>query len=106
MNPPVYLPLIGYREFPPDEMRTRASAFYEDIRRRRTVRDFSDRPVPKAVIEDCIRAAGTAPSGANMQPWTFVAVSDPAVKTRIRAAAEEEEREFYAHRAPQEWLDA
>ena len=106
MSPPVYEPLTGYREYEPDEMRRRASDFYEDVRRRRTVRDFSDRAVPKSVIEDCIQAAGTAPSGANMQPWTFAVVSDPAVKAKIRVAAEEEEREFYASRAPQEWLDA
>ena len=106
MSTPVYLPLVDYREYPPDEMRKRASDYYEDVRRRRTVRDFSDRPVPRAVVEDCIRAAGTAPSGANTQPWTFVVVSDPAIKARIRVAAEEEEREFYARRAPQEWLDA
>ena len=106
MSTPVYLPLVDYREYPPDEMRKRASDYYEDVRRRRTVRDFSDRLVPKAVIEDCIRAAGTAPSGANMQPWTFVVVTDPAIKARIRVTAEEEEREFYARRAPQEWLDA
>jgi nitroreductase len=74
--------------------------------RRRTVREFSDRPVPRDVVEWCLRAAGTSPSGANLQPWHFVAVSDAAVKRRIRLAAEEEEREFYEHRAPQEWLDA
>src|SRR3990172_1193665 len=84
----------------------RAREFYEDIRRRRTVRQFSDRPVPREVIEDCIRAAGTAPNGANMQPWHFVVVSDPELKRKIRAGAEEEEREFYHGKAPQEWLDA
>ncbi len=73
---------------------------------RRTVRDFSDRTVPREVIENCLRAAGTAPNGANLQPWHFVAVSDPARKQEIRAAAEEEEREFYEHRAPAEWLEA
>jgi nitroreductase len=73
--------------------------------RRRTVRDFSARPVPRALIEDCLRAAGTAPSGANQQPWHFVAVADPAAKSRIREAAEAEEREFYGHRAPPEWLE-
>lgn len=84
----------------------RAAAFYADIRRRRTVRDFSSRPVPREVVENCLRAAGTAPSGANMQPWHFVVVSDPAVKARIRAGAEEEERAFYHGRAPDEWLEA
>jgi nitroreductase len=76
------------------------------MRRRRTVREFSDRPVPRSVIEACLRTAGTAPSGANQQPWHFVAVSDPAVKSHIRQAAEAEEREFYERRASQEWLDA
>jgi nitroreductase len=87
-------------------MRKRAADFFQDIQRRRTVRDYADRPVPRAIIEDCLRAAGAAPSGANMQPWQFVVVSDPAVKRRIREAAEEEERTFYEERAPQEWLDA
>ena len=73
---------------------------------RRTVREFSDQPVPRAVIEGCIRAAGAAPSGANQQPWRFVAVSNPDLKRRIREAAEAEEREFYARRAPDEWLNA
>src|SRR5262249_55501488 len=106
VTPPKFIPLTGYREYPPEEMNQRACDFYTDLQRRRTVRHFSDRPVPRAVIENCLRAAGTAPSGANMQPWHFVVLSDPAVKRRIRAAAEVEEREFYTHRAPQEWLDA
>jgi iodotyrosine deiodinase len=76
------------------------------MQRRRTFRDFSDRPVPREVIEHCIRAAGTAPSGANLQPWQFVAVSDPMVKHEIRVAAEKAEKEFYAHRAPKAWLEA
>jgi nitroreductase len=84
----------------------RASDFYAELRRRHSVRQFSDRPVPRSVIEDCLRAAGTAPSGANMQPWTFVAVSDPAVKRRIREGAEEQERALYEHRASEEWLEA
>jgi iodotyrosine deiodinase len=74
--------------------------------RRRTVREFSDRPVERAVIENCLLAAATAPNGANLQPWHFVVVSDPAIKRRIREAAEVEERDFYSRRAPQEWLDA
>jgi nitroreductase len=101
-----FLPLESYREYPVEEMTRRAKTFYEELRRRRTVREFSDRPVPRAIIEDCIRAAGTAPNGANMQPWHFVAVSDSELKRKIRTAAEEEEREFYSKRAPQEWLDA
>jgi nitroreductase len=88
------------------ELVERAHAFYDSVNRRRTVREFSDRAVPRDVIEWCLRAAGTAPSGANLQPWRFVAVSDPAIKHRIRMAAEEEEREFYERRAPKEWLDA
>jgi nitroreductase len=100
-----FLPLAGYREYPPAEMAARAREFADDMSRRRTVRDFSARPVPRALIEDCLRAAGTAPSGANQQPWHFVAVADPAAKSRIREAAEAEEREFYGHRAPPEWLE-
>jgi iodotyrosine deiodinase len=84
----------------------RAREFYEVVQRRRTIRDFSDRPVPREAIEYCIHAAGTAPSGANLQPWHFVAVSDPVIKREIRAAAEIEEKEFYEHRAPKAWLEA
>lgn len=89
-----------------DELLDRARQFYEMMQRRRTIRDFSDRPVPRGVIEHCIRAAGTAPNGANLQPWHFVAVSDPAVKQQIRSAAEAEEKEFYEQRAPAAWLEA
>jgi nitroreductase len=85
-------------------MRQRASGFYADLSRRRSVREFSPRPVPRRVIEDCLRAAGTAPSGANMQPWHFCVVGDPALKRRIREAAEEAERDFYTERASKEWL--
>jgi nitroreductase len=102
---PKLIPLPGYVEYPPEEMLARASDFADEMQRRRTVRDFSDRPVPRALIEGCLRAAGSAPSGANQQPWHFVAISDPELKQRIRAAAEVEEREFYAHRAPPEWLE-
>ncbi len=103
-KPPI--PLPDYREYPAPEMRLRARDLYEDLRRRRTVRDFSDRPLPQGVIEECLRAAATAPSGANMQPWHFVVVTEPEVKRRIRAAAEAEERAFYGGRAPDEWLEA
>ena len=85
---------------------TRARNFADQMHQRRTVREFADTPVPRAVIEQCLRAAGSAPSGANQQPWRFVAVSEPTLKKRIREAAEAEEREFYQHRAPDEWLDA
>ena len=104
--PPRMTPLATWREYPEAEMVQRAESFHEELSRRRTVRMFSDRPVPRAVIEACLRAAGTAPSGANLQPWHFVVVSDPEVKRRIREAAEAEEREFYAHRAPADWLAA
>ena len=83
-----------------------ANDFADELARRRTVRDFSDTPVPREIIAAAIRAAGTAPSGANQQPWRFVAIADPAIKRRIREAAEVEEREFYEHRAPQEWREA
>jgi nitroreductase len=102
---PKFVPLAGYHEYSPEEMRARVRTFADDMGRRRSVRDFSDRPVPRALIEDCLRTAGSAPSGANQQPWHFVAVSDPALKQRIRVAAEAEEREFYEHRAPPEWLE-
>jgi nitroreductase len=101
-----FVPLSSWIERTPEEMRERARKFYEDVRRRRTVRDYTDRPIPDDVIEDCIRAAGTAPSGAHMQPWHFAVVRDPELKRRIRVAAEAEEREFYEHRAPPEWLAA
>ncbi|MGH9408533.1 MAG: nitroreductase family protein [Vicinamibacterales bacterium] len=106
MTKPALIPLSGYREYAVDEMARRAAAFYEDVRRRRTVRDFSDRSVPRQIIENCLQAAGTAPSGANMQPWRFVVVEDRSVKARIRVEAEREEHEFYHHKAPLEWLDA
>lgn len=91
---------------PEAEVAERAGAFYAEMARRRSVRDVSDRPVPREAIERAIAAAGTAPSGAHMQPWTFVAVSDPALKRRIRLAAEAEERESYEHRMSDEWLEA
>ena len=93
-------------DFSPGEMRERIASFYAEVNRRRTVRDYSDRPVPREVIETAILAAGTAPSGANLQPWHFVVVSDAGTKHRIRMAAEAEEREFYEHRASAEWLEA
>ncbi len=93
-------------ELPPDEMQARAKAFYERHKTRRSVRHFSDRPVPDGVVEDAIRAAGASPSGANLQPWHFAVVRDPKIKRCIRLAAEEEERSFYEERAPEEWLRA
>jgi iodotyrosine deiodinase len=106
MAEPKFVPLTTWQERSPEEMAERAAAFRQQMQRRRTVRYFSDHAVPREVIEDCLLAAGTAPSGANLQPWHFVVVSDPAIKHRIRVEAEAEEREFYEHRAPQEWLDA
>ncbi len=103
-HPPMETIPLNFRELPPAEMRARAAAFHAEIGRRRTVREFSPRPVPRELIEDVLRAAGTAPNGANLQPWHFVVIGDPAVKQILRAAAEEEERDFYRNRAPAEWL--
>ena len=100
------VPLESYREYPVEEMRERVERFYTDMARRRTVREFSDRPVPRDIIETALMAAGTAPSGANLQPWHFVVVSNADTRKKIRAAAEAEEREFYEHRASPEWLAA
>ena len=100
------VPLDQYREYPIDTMRERLRTFYEDIDRRRTVREFSDRAVPRDIIETALLAANTAPSGANLQPWHFAVVSGPETKRKIREAAEIEEREFYEHRASEEWLAA
>jgi len=106
MESPRFIPLASYREYPPAEMLRRASEFRAETERRRTVRQFDRRPVAREVIEECLRAAGTAPSGANMQPWHFVVVTDPERRRQIRAAAEREERAFYHGRAPREWLEA
>lgn len=95
-----------YVEYSEDVMRERVASFYAETRRRRTVREFSDRPVPRDIVETCLLTAGTAPSGANLQPWQFVVVTDPAVRQTLRIEAEKEEAEFYNRRAPQEWLDA
>lgn len=106
MPPAEMIPLPNYREYPPALMSRRSEDFLADIRRRRTVRHFSTRPVPQAVIANCIAAAATAPNGANQQPWHFVAISDPSMKSRIRSEAEAREVDFYHGRAPQVWLDA
>lgn len=89
-----------------DEMGKRADDYYELLNKRRSIRFFSDEPVPKHLIEKAILTAGTAPSGAHMQPWTFVAISDPKVKREIRIAAEKEEKESYGGRMSEEWLNA
>ncbi|WP_420634888.1 nitroreductase family protein [Candidatus Palauibacter sp.] len=100
------VPLSTFTRRDEVEMARRARAFRDEMRRRRTVREYSPEPVPQAVIDACIEAAGTAPNGANRQPWHFVVVRDPVVKRRIREAAEHEELDFYEHRAPPEWLEA
>jgi len=100
------IPLPDYIEYPPEEMQQRVADFYADIDRRRTVREFSARPVPREIIETALKAGNTAPSGANLQPWHFAVVSGPETKKKIREAAEVEEREFYEHRASPEWLAA
>ena len=100
------VPLVSYKEYSVEEMRERVERFYADMARRRTVREFSDRPVPRDIIETALKAAGTAPSGANLQPWHFVVVSKAETKKKIREAAEAEEQEFYEHRASPEWLAA
>ena len=106
MSEPEFQPLDQYVELPEAEMVARSAELLTSLSRRRTVRDFSDRAVPRAVIENCLAIANTAPSGANLQPWHFVAVSNPGIKRAIREAAEAEEREFYEHRASDEWLQA
>ena len=103
--PAPHVPL-AFERLPEEEMRRRSQAFLELMRRRRTVREFSTEPVPWEVVENAIRVAGTAPSGANQQPWTFVAVTDPDLKRRLRDAAEREERRNYAGRMSEEWLRA
>lgn len=99
-------PLRGYPDVDDATMAERARAFREDMARRRTVREFSDRPVSRAVVEATLLTAGSAPSGANHQPWFFTVIESPEARRRIREAAEAEEQAFYAEKAPQEWLDA
>lgn len=106
MQKAVFQPLSSYVEYPIEEMKQRATEFRKDMQRRRTVRQFSNRPVSREIIEECLLTAGTAPNGANLQPWHFIVVSDPKVKHEIRTAAEDEEKDFYNRRAPQEWLEA
>jgi len=105
MLEPVYQPL-RFDELGPEEMLRRSQDFLALMARRRTVRDYSDRPVPREIIANAVRTASLAPSGANQQPWTFVCISDAAIKARIRMAAEEEEKAFYSGRAGEDWLAA
>lgn len=106
MNNDGFEPLSPLASYSEQEMKERAQEFYECIRRRRTVRDFSSRPVPVKLIEKCIESAGTAPNGANLQPWHFAIVSSAEIKKKIRLKAEEEEKQFYENRAPDAWLEA
>ena len=103
---PVWQPLAGFKAYPEAEMTQRAADFRALMERRRTVRDYADKPVPRSVLEHCLATATSAPSGANLQPWHFAVVTDPARKARIRREAEAEEHAFYTQRAPKEWLDA
>jgi iodotyrosine deiodinase len=105
MATPDFIPLPGFREYAPEEMIRRAAEFNAEMQRRRSVRQFSSRPVPREVIEQALLAAGSAPSGAHRQPWRFVVVSDPDLKRRVREEAERSERKFYAA-APEDWLRA
>ena len=97
---------LDYQEYPIEEVQRRSLEYYENMKRRRTVRDFSRRKVPLDIIENCLRTADTAPNGANQHPWQFVVVSDPEIKLQIREAAEKEEQDFYKSRASREWLEA
>lgn len=99
--------LPDYKEYPEAEMVERSERFYQEIKRRHTVRNFSSKPVPREVIENCLRAAGTAPSGANHQPWFFSVIGSPEIKKEVRLHAEKEERAFYDEgKGGEEWLDA
>lgn len=98
------IPLTDYEEYPLDEMRARADEYYSEIKRRHSVRNFAERPVPRDIIETCIHAAGTAPSGVNHQPWHFVCVQDATIKQKICKAAEVEEEAFYNGKAGDAWL--
>ncbi len=100
------LPLNDFIEYPTAEMLARSEQFYQQVKRRHSIRSFSDRPVDKRIIENCLKAAGTAPSGANHQPWQFVAIENPEIKKQIREQAEFHERGFYEGRAGEEWLEA
>ena len=99
-------PLTDFIEYSPEEMLSRSKAYYENAKRRHSIRKFSDRPVAQEIIENCIKAAGTAPSGANHQPWHFAAVNSTEIKKQIREQAEIHEKNFYEGRAGEEWLEA
>ena len=99
-----FVPLDDFASYSESEMEARAAAFFDLMKKRRTVRDFKETPAPRSVIENALRTAGRAPSGANKQPWHFAVIEDDQVKSRLRAAAEEEERAFYGGRASEQWL--
>ena len=101
-----FRPYSEFIEYSPEEMLVRSESWLENMRRRRTIREFSSRQVDQQIIENCLKVAGSAQSGANLQPWHFVVISSAEKKKAIRQAAEQEEREFYNGKAPQEWLDA
>lgn len=106
MTHPEHYPLSDFIEYPEQEMLERSKAYYEEIKRRHSIRMFSSRPVPQSIIENCIKAAGTAPSGANHQPWHFVAIHSSDIKKQVREHAEKHEQGFYEGRAGEEWLNA
>lgn len=106
MTKAIFHPHIDYDLMPLEKMKKRSEDFYQQMKKRRTVRDYSNKPVPREIIEQCILTAGTAPNGANLQPWHFVVVENPIIKKQIKEGAEEEESAFYDGKAPQEWLDA
>ena len=99
-----FIPLNQYIEYPVDKMRSRSIELYSDMKRRRSVRQFSDRKVPRDIIDNCLQTASTAPSGANLQPWHFVVVSDPEIKNKIHAEAEAVEQDFYKSESTKKWV--
>lgn len=105
MEKPSFIPLKEYKKYSESEMIERSEWIMKELQRRRSVRDFSTKSIPSKVIENCLTAAGTAPNGANLQPWHFVVITDPQIKKKIREAAEKEEKQFYESRAGKEWLD-
>ena len=106
MDETSFIPYKNYKSYSIEEMKKRSQVFLENIKERRTIRNFSEKPVPKEIIENCLRAASSAPSGANRQPWHFSVVSDSETKKKLREAAEKEEKKLYSGRAPDEWLEA
>jgi nitroreductase len=101
-----FISLPEYKILSPEKMLQKSAEFHAEMKKRRTAREFSPKPINQEIIENCIKTAGTSPSGANKQPWFFVIVSNPKIKKEIRIAAEREENTFYSERAPEEWLNA